>query len=113
MPYEPVGKLDNIEEHSPEPELAVMLDSNEAFYNLNRECPAISEKIAEEVRNLDFSRYPDPYYKRLTTALSDYYGISPEYITVGNGADELTCLALSVLFQKGDMIVTLSPDFSM
>ncbi len=114
MPYEPVGKLDTIAGSDPDTDdLSVMLDSNEAFYDLNREMPHISEKIAEELKKIPFNRYPDQETPRLNRALADYYGTSPENITAGNGSDELICLIEGTLFQKGDKILTLSPDFSM
>ena len=113
MPFEPVEKLDTITESEPANDLAVMLDSNEAFYDLNKEIPGISDRIAAELGNIAFNRYPDTDSIQLEKALADYYETSPDYITAGNGSDEIINLVEGALFQKGDIILTLSPDFSM
>ncbi|MDX2232299.1 MAG: threonine-phosphate decarboxylase CobD [Leptolyngbyaceae cyanobacterium bins.349] len=55
--------------------------------------------------------YPDPNYTHLRDAISEYHGISPDYILPGNGAAELltwACRDLAAL----DTVVLPTPAFS-
>lgn len=88
----------------------VRLDANESFL---QPTDADREKMAEEAANLALGRYPDPMAGRLCAAFAARYGISRELVTAGNGSDELISLIVSVFLQKGDKVLTVSPDFSM
>jgi len=46
-------------------------------------------------------------------AFAEYYGISAEMVTAGNGSDELISIITGCFLEKGDTVVTLYPDFSM
>ncbi|MDD3866002.1 MAG: histidinol-phosphate transaminase [Clostridia bacterium] len=46
----------------------------------------------------DFRLYPDPENRRLRQVLSDYYGVAPDCIFVGNGSDEVLAMAFQAFF---------------
>lgn len=55
-------------------------------------------------------RYPDPYCRKLTQAISDFEGIPKEYILCGNGAAELIYAYCEAVRPK--LAVELAPTFS-
>lgn len=99
VPYQPVSGS-----------YKIRLDANESGFNLPVE---IMEQIHNAIDNVDFNRYPDPNASELCGAFADYYGIDKEYVTAGNGSDELISLICSAFLMKGEKLVTVEPDFSM
>lgn len=111
MAYELNKKLKSIEPYETLPVTSpVRLDANESCYNI---ADKIGDIIGKAVKDIEFNRYPDPTAKKVTEAFATFYGIKPENCTAGNGSDELIFLILSSFLEKGDTVVTLSPDFSM
>ena len=55
-------------------------------------------------------RYPDPYCRKLTQAISDFEGIPKEYILCGNGAADLIYAYCEAVRPK--LAVELAPTFS-
>lgn len=111
MAYELTKKLRGVDPYIPaDGKCSVNLDANESCFNI---ADAIGEEIANAVKDIKFNRYPDPLATEVTEAFADYYGIDPEYCTAGNGSDELIELILGSFLEKGDSVLTLSPDFSM
>ena len=45
--------------------------------------------------------------------LRTYYGVSADYVTAGNGSDELISVIVGTFLSKGDKLLTVMPDFSM
>lgn len=89
---------------------AVRLDANESYFDL----PAvIKAKIADQVEQISMNRYPDPLAGEVVNAFADYYGISPDCVTAGNGSDEIITLLLNCFLSRGQRLVTVAPDFSM
>jgi histidinol-phosphate aminotransferase len=88
----------------------IILDANESPFNA---LDSFRDEIMTAVGNLKLNRYPDPYATGVVEAFAKYYGIDEKYITAGNGSDELISIIISCFLQKGDKILTLSPDFSM
>ncbi len=99
IPYEPI-----------EGDYELRLDANESYISLSDE---LREKVSLIIKESDFNRYPDPYAKKLCEAFGNYYNVDSELVTAGNGSDELIGLIVGALLQKGEKILTLSPDFSM
>ena len=111
MSYELNKKLKSIEPYEPETgAYPVRLDANESCYDISEK---LGDVISEAVKNVEFNRYPDPTARKVTEAFAAFYGLDPEHCTAGNGSDELISLILSSFLDKGDTVVTLSPDFSM
>lgn len=99
IPYDPV-----------EGHYRVRLDANESFLLPTEED---REKMGEAAANAALNRYPDPSAAALCAAFARRYGIDPSLVTAGNGSDELISIILSTFLQKGEKVLTLSPDFSM
>lgn len=111
MSYELNKKLKSIEPYEPETgEYPIRLDANESCFDISEK---FGDVISEAVKKVEFNRYPDPTAKKVTEAFAEFYGLKPEHCTAGNGSDELISLILSSFLDKGDTVVTLSPDFSM
>lgn len=111
MSYELNSKLSKLTPYDPiTGTYRIRLDANESFFNIDDK---VKNKILSEISSVDFNRYPDPYAIDTIKAFSDYYGILPEFVTSGNGSDELISIISSCFLEKGDKIVTLKPDFSM
>lgn len=111
MAYELNPKIRNLTPYEPiHGNYRIRLDANESFLQPPQELCAL---MAQEASRVAFNRYPDPYAKRLCRAFADYYHISPENVTAGNGSDELISVILSAFLMKGGKVLTLQPDFSM
>ncbi|MBC8569668.1 histidinol-phosphate transaminase [Oscillospiraceae bacterium NSJ-54] len=98
-PYDPISG-----------QFEVRLDANESFFPVDGK---LLEEMKAALARVDFHRYPDPYAVRLIEGFAAFYGVSPDHVTAGNGSDELIGVITSSFLEKGDVIVTLSPDFSM
>ena len=109
--YELNEKLKKIEAYDPiEGNYKIRLDANESCYNINE---MFGDKIAEAVKKISLNRYPDPMAQGAVKAFAELYNIPEDYITAGNGSDELISILCSSFLEKGDKVLTLSPDFSM
>ena len=99
VPYEPIsGTYD------------IRLDANECPVNLPDD---IRAQLKERLDEIAFNRYPDPLAERLVNSFAEYYRVDPEFVTAGNGSDELIFLIESAFLQKGDKMLVVAPDFSM
>lgn len=58
----------------------------------------------------EMHRYPDPYCRKLTQAISDFEGVPKEYILCGNGAADLIYAYCEAVRPK--LAVELAPTFS-
>lgn len=99
VPYEPISGT-----------YEIRLDANECPVNLPGD---IRAQLRERLDEIAFNRYPDPLAERLVDSFAEYYGVDPEYVTAGNGSDELIFLIESAFLQKGDKMLVVDPDFSM
>ncbi|MBR5134842.1 MAG: histidinol-phosphate aminotransferase family protein, partial [Clostridia bacterium] len=88
----------------------IRLDANESFL-----LPTETDRaaMADAIAELDFRRYPDPMSKAPCEAFAKLYGVDSSLVTAGNGSDELICVIMSTFLQKGEKVLTVSPDFSM
>ena len=99
VPYDPItGHYD------------IRLDANESCFNLS---DSLKEKISRSISKIDFNRYPDCLAKAPTKAFAELYGIPEEFISAGNGSDELISIIEGCFFEAGGTIVNVSHDFSM
>lgn len=88
----------------------IRLDANESFVTPSQE---LREQIDEELRHIHFNRYPDPFANDVRKAFADLYGVPRSCVMAGNGSDEVISVVMNAFLQKGDTVVTLTPDFSM
>jgi histidinol-phosphate aminotransferase len=111
MAYELNERIRNLTPYDPiAGEYAVRLDANESFLSLPEE---MLEQTVRSVLSENPNRYPDPYAVQLRGSFAKYYRISPEFVTAGNGSDELISLIVGTFFSPGEELVTLDYDFSM
>lgn len=89
---------------------SIRLDANESYITPP---DYLLEKIEKAVRNAAFNRYPDPLARGVCKAFADYYGIDSRFVTAFDGSDESISVVMNAFLQKGDKVMTLSPDFSM
>ena len=108
--FEPYSLNNNITDYE------IRLDANESFYNLP---DYISEDIINNIKKINFNRYPDPFAVDLIKKYSEYLKISEnadidvKNIAVGNGSDELLSILINSFLSNGNKILTFTPDFSM
>lgn len=89
---------------------SVRLDANESYFDLPT---VLKAKLADQMEQIEFNRYPDPLATETVEAFAAYYHLSPDCVTAGNGSDEIITLILGCFLEKGAKLVTVSPDFSM
>lgn len=99
VPYEPISGT-----------YKIRLDANECPMDLPED---IKTQLKAAIDKIAFNRYPDPLASSAIKSFSDFYGINPEFVTAGNGSDELIFLIESAFLEKGDKMLVVSPDFSM
>lgn len=106
--YELTEKLIKLTPYDPiQGNYKIRLDANESFINTS------DKDLQKAVTGSIINRYPDPYAQKLIAAYSDFYGINPDFVTTGNGSDELISIITACFLQKGEKVLTLAPDFSM
>lgn len=89
----------------------VKLDSNEnLFIPKNELIKIIQEALLDD---FDPRLYPREETRRLINNISGYVGLPTEYITIGNGSDELMEIAARFALEKGDRALSIAPTFSM
>jgi histidinol-phosphate aminotransferase len=72
--------------HSPQVDVKVRLNTNEA-----PEPPpaAFTERLAAELRAIDWHRYPDRAATELRAAIAEFHDVSPEQVFAANGSNEV------------------------
>jgi histidinol-phosphate aminotransferase len=109
--YELNKKLRKIEEYDPSAgDYAIRLDANESPFNITDD---FGDEITAAIGALKLNRYPDPVAAGAVEAFAKYFNIPEDFVTAGNGSDELISIIVSCFLEKGDRIVSMSPDFSM
>ncbi len=104
-------KIKNLTPYDPiEGRYPIRLDANESFITLSKEMKA---EIAEEIVNTHFNRYPDPYANAVREGFAKFFDVPKECVMAGSGSDEVISVLMNAFLQKGDTVLTLSPDFSM
>ena len=68
----------------------------------------------ENPYNIGYNRYPDPYQRKLKSAVSHWKGIADDKIFISNGSDEVIDLLIRAFCTPGsDQIVALKPSYGM
>lgn len=86
----------------------IFLNSNENPYEPSEE---VKKAYLESVSKIN--RYPEPSYKKLKKALSEYLGIDTERIAVGCGSSELISRVCEILLEELDKVVIPMPSYSL
>ena len=88
----------------------IILNANESPFQLPNE---IIEKFSDELKKVNFNRYPDMTSAALKDSIAHAYGISRENVACGVGSDELLQCLFNAVCDKGDKVVVMNPSFSM
>ncbi len=111
MPFQLNDKIKNLSPYDPiTGNYPIRLDANESF--LAPDEPTL-EAITRAVQGAAFNRYPDPYAGELCRGFAAFYGVDPQLCVAGNGSDELLSLLAQAFLQKGEKLLSFTPDFSM
>lgn len=109
--YQLNNKIKDLKPYEPlEGNFRIRLDANESFLSLPSH---IASKMLDSFAYTTFHRYPDPLATGVCNAFAQYYGVNPELVTAGNGSDELISVLMTSFLTKGEIALTLSPDFTM
>jgi histidinol-phosphate aminotransferase len=96
--------------HSPQIEVAVRLNTNEAPGPLP---PAFTERVAAAVREVQWHRYPDREYRALRAALAGLHGVDPEQIFVANGSNEVLQTLCLTYGGSGRVAAVFEPTYAL
>ena len=111
MAYQLSEKLKNMVPYEPiSGDYAIRLDANESFLPVDEE---IKAEFTQKLSEIPFNRYPDPLAAEVCRKFADYYGINADFVTAGNGSDELISVIIGAFLSEGDKLLTVMPDFSM
>ncbi|MDP3965193.1 MAG: histidinol-phosphate transaminase [bacterium] len=61
----------------------------------------------------ELNRYPDPYSKKLRSALAKFLGIGDENIFAGNGSDEIIDLLIRLFVNPDESVLVVEPTYGM
>lgn len=107
-PYQAIAPFEVLSEQLGRPIEAIdKLDANENPYGPH---PAVVDRLAQ-LEHIHI--YPDPESRRLRGALALWTRVPFELLLVGAGADDLIDLAMRLLLERGDSIITCPPTFGM
>jgi histidinol-phosphate aminotransferase len=107
-PYSPPEDPDRLAKRLGIPASQVIkLDANENPYGAS---PKVGHALAEFS---NYHIYPDPDQEHARDVLSDYVGVDPQYLFLGNGSDELIDLLMRAVLNPGDEVVDFSPTFGV
>lgn len=81
--------------------------------NANENPYGFSPKVAESLVNVPYNIYPDPFQRRVRTALSNFTGVPADRIVAGAGSDEIIDLIFRLVIEPGDKIIDSEPTFGM
>ncbi|MFN8522397.1 MAG: histidinol-phosphate transaminase [Chloroflexota bacterium] len=88
-------------------EQIVKLDANENPYGCS---PLVAEVLGQFSR---YHQYPESEHVETRQRISDYVGVGPEHIMVGNGSDEIIDLVMRAFLDPGDEVMDFPPTFGI
>ena len=104
-PYEPGKSLEQLQGELGLSEL-IGLAANESPLGPS---PMVVDALAREARRVHL--YPDGGASALRQALARHLNLTPDWLILGNGADELLALIAWAAFERGDEVVVPHPSF--
>lgn len=96
--------------HSPQVEVAVRLNTNEAP---EPPPPGFREALAAELARVEWHRYPDRAYTALREAIAAHHGVDPAQVFAANGSNEVLqtlCLAYG---GPGRSVAVFEPTYAL
>jgi histidinol-phosphate aminotransferase len=96
--------------HSPQVDVKVRLNTNEA-----PEPPpaAFTERLADELRRIDWNRYPDRAASELRAAIADLHGVDPDQIFAANGSNEVLQTLCLTYGGHGRSVAVFEPTYAL
>lgn len=107
-PRDDVALMDGY--HSPQVEVAVRLNTNEAP---EPPPPAFAAALAERLADIEWHRYPDRKATQLRAGLAAHHGVDPSMVFAGNGSNEVLqalCLAYG---GPGRSVAVFEPTYAL
>jgi histidinol-phosphate aminotransferase len=96
--------------HSPQVDVAVRLNTNEAPWPPPAEWSA---RLADAVRHIEFHRYPDRAAGELRARIAALHGRRPEEVFVANGSNEVLQTLLLAYAGSGRSVLTFEPTYQL
>jgi histidinol-phosphate aminotransferase len=96
--------------HSPQVEVAVRLNTNEAP---EPPPPGFADALAAELASTEWHRYPDRSYTALREAIAAHHGVDPAQVFAANGSNEVLqtlCLAYG---GPGRTVAVFEPTYAL
>lgn len=107
---QPRKSVQNIEEY----ETPLFEESYDLKIDANENLFGCSDKVLEAIQNISREQILKyPLYGKITEKIADYLHISPDCIKVTNGADEALFSLMLTYLEKDDVMLTVTPSFSM
>ena len=111
MGYNLCSKIKDLKPYEPGTgDYTIRLDANESFVKLSE---STMQSVLHRIENDAMNRYPDPLASEACSLFADYYGVSPDCVTAGNGSDELLSLLTQAFLMSGETMTVMGDDFSM
>jgi histidinol-phosphate aminotransferase len=88
----------------------IKMDDNSSPYNLP---DTIKNHVINNIKKIEFNRYPDSSHSKLKNILAEITGFSKECISFGNGSDEIIQYLIQMFCNKHDLILNVTPSFAM
>ncbi len=89
---------------------ARMLYQSGVFFDANEN--ALGSTV--ELKGMpELNRYPDPYSKKLRSAIGKYIKISSKNIFAGNGSDEIIDLLIRAFVEPNESVLVIEPTYGM
>lgn len=107
-PRDDVGLMEGY--HSPQLDVAVRLNTNEAP---DPPPPAFVDALTEAVRTIDWNRYPDRGARRLRAAIGALHGVGPEQVFAANGSNEVLQTVLLTFAGPGRTAAVWEPTYAL
>lgn len=96
--------------HSPQVEVNVRLNTNESPYSPPP--PWLSE-LSDEIREIDFNRYPDRSALRLRDALAAHESVARDQVFCANGSNEVLQSLLLAYGGPGRSVAVFEPTYAL
>lgn len=111
MAFELNEKVKNLKPYDPIcGDFEIRLDANESFIQPSDE---MMVDVMSSISNIALNRYPDSTAYDVCEQFAKLYDIPSNFVVAGNGSDEIISVIMTAFLQKGDKVITLTPDFSM
>src|SRR5947208_12447405 len=96
--------------HSPQVEVKVRLNTNEA-----PEPPpaAFTERLVEELQRIEWHRYPDRAATQLRRAIAEFHGVDPSRVFAANGSNEVLQTLCLTYGGAGRSVAVFEPTYAL